>query len=86
MSAGDLVLSICSCCFDLAPELGRRLEAGSVKACGLTMHEADKWESPRFLSMFLTLSWSRFEGASTLRPLAAYARRWAFENYPNFMI
>ena len=43
----------------------------------LTKRAADKWESPRFLGLFLARGWFRFEGESTLRPLAANAHRWA---------
>jgi hypothetical protein len=41
------------------------------------MRAADGGYAPRFLSMFLALSFSRFEGESTLPPTAANARRWA---------
>ena len=40
-----------------------------------TMRAADKWDSPRFLSFFLALAASHFDGESTLRPLAANASR-----------
>jgi hypothetical protein len=75
MAAGDLAVLACSRCFDLAPERFSELEAGSVKPCRLTMRAADKWESARFLDMFLARGWFRFEGESTLRPLAANAGR-----------
>ena len=48
MATGELAMSICSLCFDLAPELVRRLEAGPVNACGLTQRAAEVWESARF--------------------------------------
>jgi hypothetical protein len=75
MAAGDFAVSVCSRCFDLAPERFSALEVDSVKACRLTMRAADKWESARFLDMFLARGWFRFEGESTLRPLAANADR-----------
>ena len=37
-----------------------RLEVGSVNAFHLTMRAVDKWESPRFLGMFLAFGWFRF--------------------------
>ena len=43
--------------------------------CGLTKRAADKWDSARFLGMFLAMDWFRFEGDSTLRPDSADARR-----------
>ena len=48
---------------------------GSVNAFHLTRRAVDKWDSARFLGMFLARSWFRFEGESTLRPLAANAGR-----------
>ena len=54
-----------------------RLKLGSVNAFHLTMRAADKWESARFLSLFLALGGFRFESDSTLPPLAANAGRWA---------
>jgi len=42
-----------------------------------TIRAADKWESPRFLGMFLAISRSRFAGESTLPPTASNASRWA---------
>ena len=77
MAAGDWAVAICSPCFDLAPELVRRLEAGSVNACGLTQRAAEVWESARFLSMFLAFGFFRFDGESTLPPQAGNASRWA---------
>ena len=52
--------------------------------CGPTRHRsamsflmilADNWESPRFLSLFLALADSRFEGESILLPQAGNAHR-----------
>jgi len=48
MAAGDLAVSICSRCFDLAPGRFSELEVGSVNAFRLTMRAPDKWESARF--------------------------------------
>ena len=42
-----------------------------------TMRAADGGYAPRFLGFFLALGFSRYEGASTLPPTAANARRWA---------
>jgi len=36
-----------------------------------TIRAADKWDAPRFLGMFLAISWFRFDGESTLRPLVS---------------
>src|SRR5512138_643558 len=38
----------CLLCFDLAPRHFPDLKPGSVNACHLTRHEADKWDSSRF--------------------------------------
>ena len=54
MAAGELAVSICSLCFDLAPKRVRRLEAGSVNACGLTQRAAEVWESARFRAVSVT--------------------------------
>ena len=48
MSAGDLIVLICSRCFDLAPKRFSGLGLGSVNAFRLTMRAPDKWESARF--------------------------------------
>jgi hypothetical protein len=40
-----------------------------------TQRAADKWESPRFLGICLAPGVFRFDGDSTLRPLAANANR-----------
>ena len=37
-------------------------ELGSVNLCWLTMRAADKWESPRFLGMFLAFGFFPFRG------------------------
>ena len=42
-----------------------------------TQRAADLGHVPRFLSIFLALSFSRFGGESTLPPQAANASRWA---------
>ena len=42
-----------------------------------TQRAADGGYAARFLSVFLALSFSRFEGESTLPPTAANASRWA---------
>jgi hypothetical protein len=41
------------------------------------MRAADGGYAPRFLSVFVALSFSRFDGESTLPPTAANAPRWA---------
>jgi hypothetical protein len=41
----------------------------------LTQRAADGGYAPRFLGMFLALSFSRFDGESTLLPTAANASR-----------
>ena len=41
------------------------------------MRATDGGYAPRFLGIFLTLGFSRFEGESTLPPTAANASRWA---------
>ncbi len=41
----------------------------------LTMRAAGGGYAPRFLSIFLALGFSRFEGESTLPPTAANAHR-----------
>ena len=56
-------------------ESGQRLEVGSVNAFHLTMRAVDKWESPRFLGMFLALGCFSFESDYTLPPLATNAGR-----------
>ena len=43
----------------------------------LTQRAADGGYAPRFLSVFVALGLSRFDGKSTLPPTAANARRWA---------
>ena len=53
----------------------RRLEAETVNAFHLTKRAADKWDSPRFLGLWLAVGFFRFEGESALRPLAANAGR-----------
>ena len=40
-----------------------------------TKRAADKWDAPRFSNIFSALGFSRFDGASTRRPLAANAPR-----------
>jgi len=47
----------------------------------LTQRAADGGYAPRFLSLFLALSFFRFDGESTLPPTAANADRWAEEVY-----
>jgi hypothetical protein len=42
---------------------------------GLTKRAPDKWDSPRFLRVFLAEAESRFDGGSALRPLAGNAPR-----------
>ena len=42
------------------------------------MRAADGGYAPRFLGVFVALSFSRFESESTLPPTAANAHRWAF--------
>ena len=56
-------------------EFLRRLEAETVNAFHLTKRAADKWDSPRFLGLWLALDFFRFEGESALHPLAANAGR-----------
>ena len=53
----------------------RRLEAETINAFHLTKRAADKWDSPRFLGLWLALGFFRFEGESALHPLAANAGR-----------
>jgi hypothetical protein len=53
MAAGVFAGSVCSRCFDLAPERFSGLEAGSVKACRLTMRAADVGYAARFWDLFL---------------------------------
>src|SRR3990172_6421085 len=77
MSAGDLVVLLCSRCFDLAPRRLSELEADSVNAFRLTMRAPDLGYAPRFLGIFLALGFSRFDGESTLPPQAGNASRWA---------
>ena len=60
-----------------APKQISCLEPGPVKAFRLTQREADSWESARFLSIFLDLSWFRERGVISPRPGSAYAGRWA---------
>jgi len=43
---------------------------------GLTQRAADKWESARFSSLFLALSFFRLSSRVSARPLAANASRW----------
>ena len=50
---------------------------GSVNSCWLTKRAADGGYAPRFLGIFVALSFSRFDGESTLPPTAANAGRWA---------
>ena len=76
MAAGDLAVSICSRCFDLAPGRFSELEVGSVNAFRLTMRAPDLGYAPRFLGIFLALGFSRFDGESTLPPQAGNASRW----------
>jgi hypothetical protein len=44
------------------------------------MRAADGGYAPRFLRIFVALSFSRFEGESTLPPTAANASRWALRS------
>jgi hypothetical protein len=62
---GDLVRSRCARGFHLAPKVYRRLEVGSVNACGLTRRAADNWESPRFSGIFLASRFFRFQAESS---------------------
>ena len=75
MAGSELAVSICSRCFDLAPERFSDLEIGPVNACGLTQRAAEVWESARFQAVCVALSFFRFEGHSTLRPASANAGR-----------
>jgi hypothetical protein len=59
----------------IAPELFRRLGVGPVNAFGLTMREADSWESARLIDVDLALSGFRFRGVIAARPGSAYAGR-----------
>ena len=52
-------------------------ELGSVNLCWLTMRAADKWESPRFLGIWLALSFSVSRATPHSAHLSAYAGRWA---------
>jgi hypothetical protein len=45
-----------------------------------TQRAPDLGYAPRFLSFFLALAESRFEGESTLPPQAGNASRWAVED------
>jgi hypothetical protein len=62
-------------------------QEGRRSVVRLTMRAADGGYAPHFLSMFLALGVSRFEGESTLPPTAANADRWAFvfQNYVVFL-
>jgi len=48
---------------------------GLMAQSWLTMRAADGGYAPRFLGIFLALSFIRFEGESTLLPTAANASR-----------
>ncbi len=56
-------------------EFLRRLEAETVNAFHLTMRAADKWDSPRFLGIWLAWSFFCSRTLFTLHPLAANAGR-----------
>ena len=62
---------------DSLPNLFRRLEAGPVNAFGLTMREADSWESVRLMDVILDLASFRQTCVISARPGSAYAGRWA---------
>jgi hypothetical protein len=61
--------------FDLAPIPGAASGGGSCYACSLTMRAADKWDSARFIGIFLASGLYCSQALSTLRPLAANANR-----------
>ena len=50
-------------------------ELDSVNLCWLTMRAADKWESPRFLGIWLALSFSVSRATPHSAHLSAYAGR-----------
>ena len=50
-----------------------------VRKKRLTQRAADGGYAARFLGIYLALSFSRFDGESTLPPTAANANRWAAE-------
>jgi hypothetical protein len=58
-----------------APKHFSRLEFGSVKACFLTMREAEVWEVSRFLAGSVACSWFRQTGIIASHPHSAYAGR-----------
>jgi hypothetical protein len=58
------------------PNLFQRLGVGSVNAFGLTMREADSWESVRLMDVILDLSQFRYRDVISARPGSAYAGRW----------
>ena len=58
-----------------APRLIRHLQAGSVKARGLTKRAADKWDSHRQKELILCLSKFRLISVILSRPLTANAGR-----------
>ena len=51
-----------------APELWSHRGVDPVLTCGLTRRAADLGYAPRFLSVFVTLGFSRFNRESTLPP------------------
>ena len=60
--------------FSLNREVLYWLSFGKSKAC-LTMRAADKWDSARFSSLSLALSFFRLISRIVSRPLAANASR-----------
>jgi len=75
ISAGDLAVSICSLCFHLAPRRFSGLKPGPVKACGLTMREAEVWESPRSQAFSLARSSFRHSGVVSSRLVVHWRSR-----------
>lgn len=53
------------------------MKIAPYKKLRLTQRAADLGDAPRYGSIFLALSVSRFGGVSTLPPQAANASRWA---------
>jgi hypothetical protein len=68
------------------PNLFRRLQVDSVNAFGLTMREADSWESVRLMDVILDLASFRQTCVISARPGSAYAGRWAQGKFSSFVV
>ena len=72
----DVAVLFCSSVSSRALKRVRRLEAGSVKAFGLTQRAADGWVCAAFLGIFRGFELVPFRERVSSHPPVANARRW----------